>query len=112
MTTYAIHAQVLTHDGDYAGSKAVPTFYLDSRVQGIITEEHAARVAAGIVNPLGLIPAADLRVSAFAVDDARESAELDACVADRERAAEHAQMTAAFPGHAEWCAGAAGHARG
>jgi hypothetical protein len=77
MTVYAVHVQVVTHAGDYTGSRAVPTFYLDSRVQGITGREGAARVAAGIVNPLGLIAAADLRICAVPVDPARESAELD-----------------------------------
>lgn len=81
--TYAVHAQVLTHTGGYAGSRAVPTFYLDSRVQGITSREHAAAVAAGIVNPLGLIPETDLRIAAVPVDPARESAELDAFAAER-----------------------------
>jgi hypothetical protein len=77
MTVYAIHAQVITHAGNFSGSRGVPTFYLDSRVQGIISREHAASIAREILNPLGTIDPADLRVSAVPVDPARESAELD-----------------------------------
>lgn len=78
MTTYAIHTQVITHDGGFDGSRSVPTFYLDSRVQGILSKESAARVAEGIINPLGLIAAADLKISAYEVDPMRESADLEA----------------------------------
>lgn len=78
MTTYAVHAQVLTHDNGYGGSKAVPTFYLDSRVQGIVSREHAAEVARLIISPLNSIPRCDLLISAIPVDPERESAELDA----------------------------------
>jgi hypothetical protein len=76
VTVYAVHAQVLTHIGSYTGSRSVPTFYLDSRVQGIVSAEHAAEVAAGIVDPLGAIPAADLNIKACRVDPAREDREL------------------------------------
>jgi hypothetical protein len=44
-TTYAVTATITTHDHgwskgsiydhDWSGSRSVPTFYLDSRVQGI-----------------------------------------------------------------------------
>jgi hypothetical protein len=69
MTTYAVDAHIITHDGDYSGSKSVPTFYLDSRVQGIVSEAHAETIARGILNPLGTIPAADINVRAYAVPD-------------------------------------------
>ena len=49
---YAITAQLLTSDGDYTGSKQIPTFYLDERVQGIVSEEHARRIAWSILDPL------------------------------------------------------------
>jgi len=67
MALYAVTAQVLTHADGYHGSKAVPSFYLDSVVSGIVSAEHAARVAADVLNPLGLIPAGDILVTAEAV---------------------------------------------
>jgi len=105
MTVYAVHAQVLTHNGRFHGSRGVPTFYLDSRVQGITGAEHAARIAAEILNPLGIIAAGDLNVHAVPVDVTRESAELDMCAAERE----HAEATGSSAGHAEWCAGPVAH---
>ena len=69
MTTYAVSVQVITHDGDYSGSKSVPTFYLDSTVQGITGPEHAAAIAAQVVNPLRAIAAEDLNIRAYAVPD-------------------------------------------
>src|SRR5580693_1845789 len=66
MTTYAIHAQALTHaEGGWGGSVQVPMFYLDSRVQGIVSAEHAAEVARGVIDPLGQLPEADLKVTAY-----------------------------------------------
>jgi hypothetical protein len=97
MTTYAIHAQILTHDSGYDGSRSVPTFYLDSRVQGIISRGHAVSVAADILNPLGTIALTDLRISAVPVDPARESADL--------AAAEHERALREDLRHDVWCAG-------
>jgi hypothetical protein len=72
---YAIHVMITTHGsdsaGDYSGSKGCPTFYLDSDVQGILSESHAANVASDVVNPLGLIPADDIHVYAVVVNDFR-----------------------------------------
>lgn len=79
MTIYAVHVQVITRDGAYEGSRSVPTFYLDSRVQGIVSEEHAASVAAGVVNPLGIIAADDLHISAVPVDTPLADRVLAAC---------------------------------
>jgi hypothetical protein len=83
MTLYAIHAMIHTHDGEWNGSRAVPTFYLDGRVQGIVDRHGAESIAADVINPLGTIDPADLLVSAYPVNPARESAELDRCEADR-----------------------------
>lgn len=62
---YAIHATI-SHktDSGYTGSRQIPTFYLDERVQGIVDEDHAARIASDIINPLGL----EVTVHATAVD--------------------------------------------
>jgi hypothetical protein len=67
MTVYAIHATVLTHAGEFSGSVQVPLFYLDSDVQGIVSATHAVDIARGVLNPVGLIAAGDLQVSACAV---------------------------------------------
>lgn len=64
---YAITAQVITHVGDYSGSRQVPLFYLHSDVQGILSTEHAVTVAKSIINPLGIIPDADIKVYAVAI---------------------------------------------
>lgn len=72
---YAIHLMITTHGadsaGEFSGSRGCPTFYLDSDVQGIMNAEHAANIASDVVNPLGLIPADDLHVSACVVNDFR-----------------------------------------
>ena len=49
---YIVQATVTrkTEDG-YTCSIQVPTFFLDSGVQGIVSEEHAERIAASVVNP-------------------------------------------------------------
>lgn len=47
----AITAQRATRRGDYTGSEQVPTFYLDENVQGIVSEDHAKRIAADIIGP-------------------------------------------------------------
>lgn len=82
MTTYAIHATISTHELDrngqcmWHGSRSVPTFYLESDCQGIVSKDHAARLAAEIINPVGSIAPGDLHVSAYAVNHERELREL------------------------------------
>jgi hypothetical protein len=62
---YAIQAQILTCTSDgYEGSRSVPTFYLDSDVQGLTGAGHAAEVAADVINALHVIPPGNLRVTA------------------------------------------------
>lgn len=46
-------------------SEQVPTFYLDSQVQGILTEQHAIKVARDI---LGLPELNDARISVMAIN--------------------------------------------
>ena len=69
---YAVHVQITTHGSDsagkFSGSRGCPTFYLDSDVQGIVSESHAVNIANDVVNPLGLIPADDIHVCACAVN--------------------------------------------
>jgi hypothetical protein len=114
MTTYAIHAQALTHaEGGWGGSVQVPMFYLDSRVQGIVSAEHAAEVARGVIDPLGQLPEADLKVTAYQVDPVRESADLDHVSAQRAAVdaavTSHAAAVQADSGHAGECGGAHSH---
>lgn len=52
---YVITAQILTTDGDYKGSRQVPTFYLDSAVQGIVSTAHAIEIAKGVIDPMGTL---------------------------------------------------------
>ena len=49
MTMYAVQATVETVRGVWTGMKQIPTFYLDESVQGIVSEEHAQRVALDIL---------------------------------------------------------------
>jgi hypothetical protein len=74
---YVVTGQILTHDGDWHGSVSVPTFYLDSRVQGILTAEAARIVARGIVNPLGTIAVQDIDLSVCEVPSEPMSGEYD-----------------------------------
>lgn len=48
---YAITATItkLTKNGTI--TKQIPMFYLDSNVQGIVSAEHAEKIAATIINP-------------------------------------------------------------
>ena len=64
---YAVTAQIITHDGDYSGSRQVPLFYLHSDVQGILTAEQAQEVAKRVINPLGTIADEDMKVYATAI---------------------------------------------
>lgn len=54
-----------TKDDGWTSSTGVPTFYLDPDMQGILTAEHACRVAMKIINPFGLLK---VYVSAIALD--------------------------------------------
>jgi hypothetical protein len=49
---YCIQATVTTKGKDgWNSCKTIPTFYLDSRVQGIVDETHAERIVKDILNP-------------------------------------------------------------
>ena len=52
---YVITAQVLTSHNDYNGSRQIPTFYLDSALQGITDRAHAVTVARTIIDPMGTL---------------------------------------------------------
>ncbi len=50
-TTYAITATVTREGVGWQQSRQIPAFYLDSNVQGIVSEEHAQKVAMAIIDP-------------------------------------------------------------
>ena len=50
MRMYAITATVTHHTAEGESTSQVPTFYLHPNVQGILTEEHAHKVALGILS--------------------------------------------------------------
>lgn len=77
MAMYVVTGQILTHDGDWHGSVSVPTFYLDSRVQGITSTAAAVIVARGVVNPLGTIPVRDIDLAVYEVPSEPMSGEYD-----------------------------------
>ena len=53
---YAITAEVkVRHPDGYDKTFSVPTFYLDEHVQGILSEDHAVRIAREIIDPAGLL---------------------------------------------------------
>lgn len=64
---YVVHATVtvVTRNG-YVGTRALPTFYLDSRVQGITSSEGAEDVARAIVTPF-LRPEESACIAAYPV---------------------------------------------
>jgi hypothetical protein len=62
---YAVTAQVTrTRPDGWTTSRQVPTFYLNTAVQGILSDEHAHRVAAGMLAELVDDPDADIVVTA------------------------------------------------
>ena len=51
---YAVTATVETDSkGGYSGVRQIPTFYLDERVQGIVSENHAEIIALDILSAAG-----------------------------------------------------------
>jgi hypothetical protein len=63
---WAIQARVIRFHGREltAGSRDLPTFYLDERVQGIQTERHAIEVARMIIDPYSLAAEDDVSITA------------------------------------------------
>jgi hypothetical protein len=47
---WAIAANIEMADGDYRFSRQLPTFYLHENVQGILTQEHAVKVARNLIS--------------------------------------------------------------
>jgi hypothetical protein len=50
---YAVSATLTTSREGGTSTRGIPTFYLDARVQGILSEESARAVARSIIDPLG-----------------------------------------------------------
>ena len=66
---YAIQGQLETMREGWSSSRQLPTFYLDPSVQGIISAEHAERVARDIFEPFARQEGADhLHLSVELVD--------------------------------------------
>ena len=51
--SYAVTASVHRNVEGWEQSHHLPTFYLDSNVQGIVSETHAARIARALLDPWG-----------------------------------------------------------
>jgi hypothetical protein len=62
---YAITVRTETRNGDYTGMIESPTFYLNSDVQGIVSEDHAKRIIEHWLTDAGLTV---LGVTAVKVD--------------------------------------------
>jgi hypothetical protein len=55
LNMYAITATVSEENKDgWISTRQVPTFYLDEAVQGIVSADHAERIARDVINPFGL----------------------------------------------------------
>jgi len=69
MTMYAIviSSVRLTKDG-YSSSRQTPTFYLDSKVQGIVNAKHAALIALDIANTFHATENNE-RISVYAINN-------------------------------------------
>lgn len=50
---WCVQATVETVDGEWQGVRQVPTFYLDERVQGILSDEHAKAIALDVLTASG-----------------------------------------------------------
>jgi hypothetical protein len=48
---YAVQARIVREQDGWTSTTHLPTFYLDERVQGILDEDHAARIARSILDP-------------------------------------------------------------
>lgn len=51
---YQIQATVTNRDSErWTKMAQIPTFYLDSEIQGIVSDDHAEHIAGSILNPFG-----------------------------------------------------------
>lgn len=63
---YAVTGTITNTTADeWMTTRQVPTFYLDEAVQGIVSAEHAERIARSIIDPFGVF---DVHVGALQVD--------------------------------------------
>jgi uncharacterized protein (UPF0212 family) len=64
MSTYQVQAVVQNQDHDriWTGTRQCPTFYLDSKVQGIVSAEHAERIAREIVDPFDVAHSVNITI--------------------------------------------------
>lgn len=64
---YVVTATVtLARDEIWSSTRSLPTFLLDSNIQGIVSADHAARVALGLLRDCN--PDAEVHVTAVAED--------------------------------------------
>lgn len=64
---WAITATITHRINNWESVRQVPTFYLNATVQGILTEDHAKRVAFGIIDPAGRLARKDVAINAVKV---------------------------------------------
>lgn len=67
-TLYTVQVQVVTEKDGWSTSIGCPTFLLSDDVQGIVNEDHAARIARSVVNPFD-DPRLTLHVSVAKTDE-------------------------------------------
>ena len=51
--SYAVRASITRNVDGWTSVHHLPTFYLDSNVQGLVSEAHAAEVARSLLDPFG-----------------------------------------------------------
>lgn len=61
---WSITATVHQKIGKWDSVRQVPTFFLNATVQGILTEDHAKRVALNIIDPCGRLPYGAVAINA------------------------------------------------
>lgn len=49
---YQITARLVWKEGEWSTSLGVPTFFLDPDIQGIVSEDHACRIAKGVIDAM------------------------------------------------------------
>lgn len=65
---WAVQARVGIHASHHELlMKDLPTFYLDERVQGILTSDHAEVIAMEIINPHGLYHDSEITITVVKV---------------------------------------------
>lgn len=62
---YQIQAVIKTESDKGEGAVQIPTFYLNSEIQGIINIGHAKRVAKDVINPEGHYRDDQLEITAY-----------------------------------------------